>query len=81
MLNFESFEKCEPGYYLGNMELLPGMLFHVELIEVDRLRTEAKNRSFQSRIDNWFSKNDDEHPQLFYHKKKRYFVHVEAFAR
>lgn len=83
MLNFVEFEKHDSGYWIATVELLPGMLFHVELVEVVVVgRTFlAKNSRFQDYINTWFSKNGDEQPQLFYHKKKRYFVNVEAFAK
>jgi len=83
-IRFEDLERCEPGYYLGSLEILPDLFCHVELIELKRSASpnpQARNSSFQSRIDVWLVRNDTASPKLYRRGRKLYFLNVEVFAQ
>jgi len=74
--------KCsmdEPGYYLGSVSV-GGVNHHFEAVEVGR-DGDAKSQTFQNRIDAFRDANDDEEPQLAVFNRRRFFVHMEPFAK
>lgn len=74
--------QCEPGYWLGELEIL-GLYNHVEVIEVKRdteLNVHALNQRFQGRVDSWYERNEGSTPKLVVLGKRRFFINTDVAA-
>lgn len=84
------------GYFLGSVQMdVPEapISFHVEAIEATEVKgslhmlsplrptVTAVNKDYQNRLDNYFAKNDGSRPQLVKIGRKKYFIHIDPYAR
>jgi hypothetical protein len=85
-INVELDSCGEKGYFIGDLEAA-GIYFHIEVIEVKEIPqskgviVEAVNTIYQQVVDDYSNRNDGLAPSLAKIGKKKYFIHIDAFAQ
>ena len=76
-------EQGEPGYWLGGVTVL-GLPMHVEIFELKSSLASpclAIIKAYQKCIDDWFSENGSQYPQLLELGNRTFFIHMEVHSQ